>query len=55
MAYQLRFHVLALEEWQKLPLDAREQFKKKLSERLNNPHIPSAKLHGMKYCYKIKL
>ncbi len=55
MAYQLRFHVLALEEWQKLPLDARGQFKKKLLERLNNPHIPSAKLHAMKHCYKIKL
>ncbi len=55
MSYLLRFHELALEEWRSLPLQYREQFKKKLAERLKNPHIASAKLYGMKDCYKIKL
>ncbi len=54
-SYSLRFHTLALKEWQKLSPTTREQFKKKLAERLKNPHIPSARLHGMENCYKIKL
>jgi mRNA interferase RelE/StbE len=33
----------------------REQFKKKLAERLENPHVPSAKLSEQKSRYKIKL
>ncbi|MDA1035151.1 MAG: type II toxin-antitoxin system RelE/ParE family toxin, partial [Proteobacteria bacterium] len=33
----------------------RNQFKKKLVERLNNPVAAKDKLTGMKYCYKIKL
>ena len=39
----------------KLGANIKSQFKKKLSERLDNPHIPSAALSGMKNCYKIKL
>ena len=39
----------------KLGANIKSQFKKKLSERLYNPHIPSAALNGMKNCYKIKL
>lgn len=31
------------------------QFKKKLEERLVNPHVPSAKLRGYERVYKIKL
>ena len=31
------------------------QFKKKLKERLENPHVPSSKLRGYDSVYKIKL
>ncbi|MBE6441140.1 MAG: type II toxin-antitoxin system RelE/ParE family toxin [Desulfovibrio desulfuricans] len=55
MSYNLRFHELALKEWRKLDSTIREQFKKKLSERLENPRVPSAALSGMSDCYKIKL
>jgi mRNA interferase RelE/StbE len=55
MSYNLRFHELALKEWRKLDSTIREQFKKKLSERLENPRVPSAALTGMPDCYKIKL
>jgi mRNA interferase RelE/StbE len=55
MSYRLRFHTLALKEWHKLDAVLREQFKKKLAERLEEPRIPSAALSGMKDCYKIKL
>lgn len=53
--YKLRFHTLALKEWQQLDASAREPFKKKLAERLTAPRLPSAALHGMPDCYKIKL
>jgi mRNA interferase RelE/StbE len=55
MTYELLFHPDALEEWGKLDKPVREQFKKKLAERLLNPHVPSAKLSGQKSRYKIKL
>lgn len=55
MCYKLRFHELALKEWKKLDATLREQFKKKLAERLDNPRVPSAALSGMTGCYKIKL
>lgn len=55
MSYKLRFHELALKEWQRLDSTLREQFKKKLAERLEEPRIPSAALSGMRDCYKIKL
>lgn len=54
-SYKLRFHALALAEWRKLDASVREPLKKKLSERLVNPKIPSAALSGMADCYKIKL
>ncbi|WP_037588242.1 type II toxin-antitoxin system RelE family toxin [Stenoxybacter acetivorans] len=53
--YELAFIEPALAEWKKLDGSIRTQFKKKLAERLTNPHIPSAALHGMSDCYKIKL
>ena len=53
--YKLRFHELALKEWRRLGEPLREQFKKKLAERLENPRVPSAALSGMSDCYKIKL
>ena len=55
MTYELLFHQDALDEWGKLDKPVREQFKKKLAERLLNPHVPSAKLSGQKNRYKIKL
>ncbi|MDR2945888.1 MAG: type II toxin-antitoxin system RelE/ParE family toxin [Candidatus Adiutrix sp.] len=54
-SYKLRFHELALEEWRKLDHTLREQFKKKLAERLTHPRVPAAALSGMPDCYKIKL
>ncbi len=55
MRYKLRFHELALVEWNKLDNSVREPLKKKLAERLEVPHVPSAGLSGMPDCYKIKL
>lgn len=55
MSYKLRFHELALAEWRRLDASIREPLKKKLTERLVNPRVPSAALTGMPDCYKIKL
>ena len=55
MIYELLFHEKALKEWRKLDSNTQEQFKKKLKERLDNPHIASAKLTKSQKRYKIKL
>ena len=55
MTYDLAFLDEALKEWRKLDNMTREQFKAKLAERLENPKVPSARLHGAKERYKIKL
>lgn len=55
MSYKLHFRHSALKEWEKLDGSIREQFKKKLKERLVMPHVPSAKLSGLESAYKIKL
>ena len=55
MTYELGFLDEALREWRKLDAQTREQFKKKLAERLETPRIPSARLSGAKDRYKIKL
>ena len=55
MSYELGFHPEALSEWRKLDPALREVFKKKLAERLENPHVPSARLSGKLDRYKIKL
>ena len=55
MTYELAFLDEALKEWRKLDTVTRGQFKAKLAERLENPKIPSARLHGAKERYKIKL
>ncbi len=55
MSYELAFLDAALKEWRKLDSQTREQFKAKLAERLDTPKIPSARLHGTKERYKIKL
>lgn len=55
MRYELRFKESALKEWRQLNAPVREQFKKKLAERLEQPRVPSAALHGARDLYKIKL
>lgn len=55
MRFELEFLEEALDEWKRLDGSVREQFKKKLAERLNEPRIPSAKLFGHPDRYKIKL
>jgi mRNA interferase RelE/StbE len=55
MAYKLEFKKQALKEWKKLDQSVQLQFKTKLAERLNEPHVPSAKISGGKDLYKIKL
>lgn len=55
MSYELSLHPDALLEWRRLEATVREQFKKKLAERLQHPRVPSAKLTGHKDRYKIKL
>jgi mRNA interferase RelE/StbE len=55
MSFELAFRDEALKEWHRLDHAIREQFKKKLAERLVQPRAPSAKLSGHKDRYKIKL
>ena len=55
MTYKLDFKKSAYKEWNKLGATLREQFKKKLLERLDNPHVPASKLSGADNLYKIKL
>jgi mRNA interferase RelE/StbE len=55
MSYELGFHPDALEEWGKLDKPVRDQFKKKLGERLLNPRVPASRLSGQKDRFKIKL
>ena len=55
MSFKLEFLEEALAEWRRLDGAVRAQFKKKLEERLIEPRIPAAKLHGHPDRYKIKL
>lgn len=55
MSYKLKFKNEALKEWGKLDNDVRSHFKKCLIKRLENPRVESARLCGLKDCYKIKL
>tara|TARA_R110000868_G_scaffold88008_6_gene245586 strand:- start:735 stop:1022 length:288 start_codon:yes stop_codon:yes gene_type:complete len=55
MTYKLKFLPAAKKEWDKLAEPLKKQFKNKLAERLENPHVPSAKLKGYESVYKIKL
>lgn len=55
MTYKLKFDKRAWKEWEKLGYPVKEQFKKKLEERLKNPRVPSDKLSGHADRYKIKL
>ncbi|WP_329503089.1 type II toxin-antitoxin system RelE/ParE family toxin [Klebsiella aerogenes] len=55
MTYTVKYREDALKEWHKLDKTIQQQFAKKLKKCCENPHIPSAKLRGIKDCYKIKL
>ena len=55
MTYELAFLESAQKEWRKLDETTRQQLKKKLAERLLEPHVPSARLSGHANRYKIKL
>jgi len=55
MSYKLKFLPTALKEWKKLDNSIQSQFKKKLKERLDNPHHLPSQLFGFKNHYKIKL
>lgn len=55
MTYELEFKKSAFKEWKKLGATIQLQFKKKLTDILDNPHIESAKLSGGNELYKIKL
>ncbi len=55
MNYRLKFLPTALKEWKKLDNSLQKQFKKKLVECLQKPHVISAKLSGFENYYKIKL
>ena len=46
MTYSLKFHEKALKERQKLGEPIRNQLKKKLMERLENPHVQADRLSG---------
>ncbi len=55
MSYRLLFKTAARKEWDKLDSSVRVILKKRLAERLKKPRKESARLSGMKDCYKIKL
>jgi mRNA interferase RelE/StbE len=55
MSYSLAFVESALKEWRRLAPPIREQFKKKLADRLGRPRVAQARLHNLPDCYKIKL
>ena len=55
MSYRLVFLASAKKEWDNLDAPIREQFKKKLRGRIDNPRVESARLNGIQDCYKIKL
>lgn len=56
MTYKLTFSPKAKKEWNKLGDTIKNQFKKKLLERLENPHVPADRLSGFSSVfYKIKL
>ena len=55
MSYKLKFLPSALNEWKKLDNTIQTQFKKKLKNRLETPHVDSSKLSGFSNHYKIKL
>lgn len=54
-SYTVKFREDALKDWKKLDKTIQQHFARKLKKCCENPHIPSAKLRGIKDSYKIKL
>jgi len=44
MIYELGFVDAGLKEWRKLDPNTRNQFRRKLADRLSKPHVRSARL-----------
>jgi len=55
MTYYLDFKPIALKEWKKLDKAIKEQFYKKLLQRLESPKVKADRLSGYENIYKIKL
>ncbi len=55
MTYKLEFKKSALTAWKKLGSTLQEPLKKKLQERLADPHVQADRLSGAENLYKIKL
>jgi mRNA interferase RelE/StbE len=55
MAYKAIFSPAAERSWRKLGATVRAQFEKVLIRRLEQPHVPAARLRGFPNLYKIKL
>ena len=55
MTFELAFVEQALSEWQRLDGSVKQQFKKKIAQRLQSPRVAAAQLSGHKDRYKIKL
>ena len=53
--YEIDFLEDALKEWKKLDSAIRDQFARKLAERVKHPHVPASRLSGLPSCYEIKL
>jgi mRNA interferase RelE/StbE len=53
--YRLTFLKRAKKEWDKLAPDTRNQFSKKLQERIAEPRVKGDRLSQIPDCYKIKL
>lgn len=55
MTYELYCYSKALKKWGKLERSIKNQFKKKLIERLDNSRVKKDKLEDYNQVYKIKL
>jgi len=55
MTYKIYFIKKARKEWDKLDFSIKDQLKKKIIERLENPHVSKDKLSIKENFYKIKL
>jgi len=55
MPYELDFLESAAKEWRKLDAGLKQQFARKLDERLANPRVQHDALRRLKDCYRIKL
>ena len=55
MIYKLQFVPSALKEWHKSDNTLKQKLKRKLKQRLDNPHVPKDRLSAHTSLYKIKL